>query len=325
MDSLTAYSSDEESDSDQDTPPDLGQSESSPPSHFPPPELVSLVLYLENYSMNRKKLLLSFLLLPWQPDARVVSSLQKTCEHVVKAINAEMPHVRLRYSWHYTGANKPVVFGRYGYSNVGAINLLHVSLFPNFQAEPGRFGQLHESLVRSVKLCPPPQDMMVEKQTSTLDKMLKLKQKPCISLRTNSHLRCYMSTKSGSIFVALDINDTPQPGSMFLAEYEYLRNLSKMIEGQVQTFDGKYDWKTIVYNSERLDDGLPMFKYHVTVLLGEVQMYKHRMNSKHFRQLRSIVEDIDVTDFVGEITVDVDTMRLRNIAGRSFDIDLVNS
>lgn len=328
MDSLAAYAtSDEESDSASESAPESGQSELSvsPSPQLLPPELPDLVLYLENYSMNRKKLLSGFLLLPWLPDPQVVSSLQKTCDHVVKSINTQMPHVHPRYSWHYTGANKPVVFGRYGYTNVGAVNSLHVSLFPNFFAEPVRFGQLHETLLRSIKSCAPPPEMIVEKHATTLDKMLKTKQKTFISLKTNTHLRCYMSTKSGSIFVALDINDTPQQGDRFLPEYQYLRSLSKMIEEQVQAFDASYDWKGVVRSTERLEDGLPLFRYHVTILLGEVHMYKHRMNSKHFRQLRQIVEGIDVAKQVGNITVDVDKMKLRNIAGRSFDIDLVHS
>lgn len=324
MDSLAAYSS---NDDESDSTPDHDQSESSisPAYQFPLPELPELVLYLENYAMNRKKLLSGFLLLPWLPDAHMVSSLQKTCEHVVKSINSEMPHVHPRYSWHYTGANKPVVFGRYGYTNVGAVNSLHVSLFPNFFAEPVRFSQFHETLLRSIKSCSPPPEMIVQKQATAIDRMLKTQQKAVVSLRTNSHLRCYMSTKSGTIFVALDINDTPEPDHRFLAEYQYLRSLSKMIEEQVQMFDAKYDWKSIVHNTQRLDDGLPFFRYHVTILLGEVHMYKQRMNSKQFRQLRDIVQNIDVTEHVGEITVDVDTMKLRNIAGRSFDIDLVHS
>lgn len=324
MDSLAAYSSsDEETDpAPEKTAHSSAKTQQNPP---PPPELAALVLYLENYSMNKNKLLSAFVLLPWLPDAKTVSSLQKTCDLVVQKIRTEMPHTDPRYSWHYTGSNKPVVFGRYGYTNVGAINSLHVSLFPNFFVDPARFDLLHANLARSVTSCAPPANLLVEKQQSALDKMLKEnKARKAVSLRLNSQLRCYMLSKSGLIFVAVDINDVAENGGQFLPEYLYLRSLSKVAEEQAQNFECKYDWTALVPNTTRLDDGLPFFRYHVTVLLGEVHMFKHKMSSKHFRQLRKIVEEFDVAETLGGVAVEVDTVRLRNIAGKSYDIRLVD-
>lgn len=325
MDFLAAYSS-----SDEESSPALESHNPKASLSLPIPQtpssLASLVLYLENYSMNRKKLLSGFILLQWLPEAQVALSLQKCCENVVENIQSKMPHVKPRYTWHYTGANKPLVFGRYGYTNVRAVNSLHVSLFPNFLADPHRFTQLHANLLRSVKGCPPPEELIKEKKASVLDKMLLEKgQKKYVSLKVNPNLRCYMSSKSATIFVALDINEVVKPGEQFLPEYLYLRSLSKMIEDQAKIFECKYDWKTTTQSADKLEDGLPLIRYHVTVLLGEVHFFKHKMNSKHFRQLKNIVQTTDMTEYLDDISVDVETMRLRNVAGLSFDIKLVNS
>lgn len=325
MDSLAGYSS-----SDDEAEP-ASQSCSSlalqTSTKAPPPDLASLVLYSENYAMNRKNLLSGFVLMPWAPEPRVVASLVGLTDRVTDRIHTKLPWMTPRYNWHFAGANKPTVFGRYGYSNKVAVNSLHLSLFPNFHTDRHRFKQLHANLARAIKACPPPAEMTREKTPSKLDQMIqKTGNKKYVSLLVEDSLRCYLSTRSGTIFVALDINNgTGVPGQKFLPEYQYLRLISRTVEDQAQAFDCQYDWVGLARSNERLEDGLPFFRYHLTVVLGEISLFKHKLTPAEFERFKKVVHAIDVRDILKDITVDVQTLRLQDINNRTYDVDLVNS
>lgn len=298
----------------------LNPSPISPTSH-----LHSLVPFLANYSMNRKNLLSGFLLLPWKPLPATMSRLQVCSQKAASAIKSKFPELNSRYDWHFAGANRPVVFGRFGYTNVGAINSLHVSLLPNFYTEKHRFSQIRANLKRAVSLISPPGELLQEQEASAIDKMLlKHPKKKFISLKIKPNLRCYMSSKSGTVFVALDINDEPSLGDHMLAEYRFLRTMTGLAEEQLELLNCEYDWKTMVTNpSKKLDDGLPVIRYHVTLLIGEIQIFDRRLKSGEFRKLRDVVQNCNVLDDLKDMTVDVDTLQLRNIAGMTANIDLI--
>lgn len=288
-------------------------------------QVESLIPYLDNYNMNKKNLLSGFVLLPWKPQLGLINRLQSSTQRAVNAISDKFPELKPRYDWHFTGANKPVLFGRYGYTNVGAVNSLHVSLFPNFFGEKHRFTQLKANMKRAVKILSLPDGLVKEQESSTIDKMLLLtKVKKLISLRTNPVLRCYMSSKSGTVFVALDIYDKAE-GKEMLPEYKFLRQVTRLVEDQVSVLDCKYDWKTMVTNPlKKLDDGLPVIKYHVTILIGEIQFFDRRLKLKEFHELREVIQLCDVSDALNNITVDIECLRVRNIAGQSIDINLID-
>ena len=75
--------------------------------------------------------------------------------------------------------------------------------------------------------------------------------------------------------------------------------------------------------SKKLDDGLPVIKYHVTLLIGEIQIFDRRLKSGEFRKLRDVVQNCNVLEDLKDITVDVDTLQIRNIAGLTANIDLI--
>lgn len=332
MDSLADYSSSDESldEPQKESVVTLRNSEKiefhseDGPKALALDQVESLIPYLNNYNMNKKNLLSGFVLLPWKPQLAVTNRLQKTSQRAVDAISNKFPELKPRYDWHFTGANKPVVFGRYGYSNVSAVNSLHVSLFPNFYGEKHRFTQLKANIKRALKSFSLPNGLVKEQESSAIDKMLLLSNvKKFVSLRINPTLRCYMSSKSGTVFVALDIYDKPDDEGM-LPEYRYLRQMTRLVEDQVSILDCKYDWKTMVTNPQKkLDDGLPVIRYHVTVLIGEIQFFDRRLKTKEFHKLRDVVQLCDVSEALKDLTVDVDCLRVRNIAGQSIDINLV--
>lgn len=328
MDSLAHYSSSDESLEDPEQKPFQNKSEDdllSLPRAAAIDQVENLIPYLDNYNMNKRNLLSGFVLLPWKPQVAQINRLQQVTQQAVKAISNKFPDLKTRYDWHFTGANKPVVFGRYGYTNVSAVNSLHVSLFPNFYGERHRFTQLKANIKRAVKNLPLPNGLVKEQESSAIDKMLLVnKTKKIISLRANPSLRCYMSSKSGTVFVALDIYDKAE-GKGMLPEYKFLRHMTRLVEDQVSVLDCKYDWKTMVTNpSKKLEDGMPVIKYHVTILIGEIQFFDRRLNSKEFHSLRDVVQLCEVSDALGDLTVDIESVRVRNIAGQSMDISLVD-
>lgn len=334
MDSLAKYSSSDESSEESERlavpKPHLStkiQLNQVPTSSSPIPaidQVGSLIPYLANYNMNKKSLLSGFVLLPWKPKVADINRLQSSTQRAINAISEKCPELKTRYDWHFTGANKPVVFGRYGYTNVGAVNSLHISLFPNFYGEKHRFTQLQSNMKRAVRNIALPGGLIKEQESSAIDKMLLLAStKKCISLRANPSLRCYMSSKSGTVFVALDIYDKAN-GKGLLPEYQFLRQMTQFVEEQVGVLDCKYDWRTMVTTpSRKLDDGLPVIKYHVTLLIGEIQFYDRRLKPKEFQRLKEVVQLCNVSDVLGDITVDIECLRVRNIAGQSIDINLI--
>lgn len=275
--------------------------------------------------MNKNKLISSFLSLPWQPEPKVVSNLQAACNLAVKKLENEFPQLYKRYNWHFTGSNKPVVFGRYGMSNSSAVNSMHVSVFPNFHVDPKRVGLLHASLARSMKSVVPPLSLVAEKKSSILDQMLQDKTpKKAVVLGLMGSLKCYMLTKSGAIFVALGINEDSEMGERFLPEYRYLRQISNLAEEQARKHECVYDWSKMISNTNRLEDGLPEFRYHVTLLLGEVFSHKNKVTRQEFEKVKKIMGSLEVSELLEDVSVELSTLRLKHINGKTLDMKLVS-
>lgn len=268
--------------------------------------------------MNQKNLIACFLLLPWLPDARIASKLQRVSSNITRLIETKLPDMNSRYLWHFTGAKTPVVFGRFGLSNVRCINSLHVSMFPNFLGPPHKFVQLHESLLRGIKTCPPPSDMVVESEPNNMDKMLGKGPSKYVSLRFKPNLSCYLSSNSGSVFIALDIYEGRNQD---LREIKYLRQIGEMVVDNLDDLGFQYNWSTIgVVKKE--GEKLPQFRYHMTVLLGEVYMFEKRLSHQEYIKLRELLRSVNVADYIGDINLDVNKLGLLDINGRSYTIPL---
>lgn len=306
MDSLAGYSSGSDSENQED------------PEGQKLPEFDNFVLYSENYSMKKHGISSAFLCLPWKVSNRALfrRCYDKTLKEIVKA----MPDAESRFAFHSTVQSKAEVFGRYGITQKSAVNFPHITLFPNLHGERSKLKQLDKRLSKAIKEIRPPPELVrslslaLDAMTGTLSRKL--------SLRIDPKLYSYVSSVTGNIFVAINIIGPTR--FQELPEKTYLRQLMGAIHKQVDALGFRYNWSNFVGGiKENNADGLPEVNFHSLVIIGEVKLFDKRFSKDEFERFKTIVRDIDISEFVNSINLEVETMYLRSNARVSAEYPLL--
>lgn len=229
--------------------------------------------YLANYAMHKHLRASAFVYFPWRPARTQRAALDRALAAAMAACRALPLAPRLR--WLPVASSRPVAFGKHGYSNVQSVKCLHVSVFPNLLVDSDKVERMW-----GVRVGAPPQ--LVGQKTLALAQMLE-KPAPVLRLGLVPRLKTYMSSRTGTVFVAMDIDERARP---------YLAAVTRAVKQRADAAGARYSWAQMV-QGDFLGD-VPDIRYHCTIATGECKVYGERLLRVEFAELRRAVEAVSV-------------------------------
>lgn len=270
METLAGYTSSDDSDSDK----------SSSPTTAPAPPVPRIIAYSEEYSENMNRLTSAFAYMPWQVTAATEGQLRQITEVALEALRANITNFGTRYQYNSNLGLRAVLHGLFGHTNKNAINVLHVSLFPNLQLPKHQIEQFEKRVTRAMAEIRPPSVLVAGKASKgILDLMLEARPERQVSLHLQQGLQLYMLNKTDKLFVGLRFRRRWKGKP--LPEYEYLGQVTQAIQQQVDALGGRYSWLQFVENG----GGAKALKYHLTLLVCELKG-SQKMSTEEFLAAR---------------------------------------
>lgn len=302
MDFLAGYSSEDES------PVEDSSYENRPPS---PP---AFLLYLENY-MARHNLVTAFVQLPFRPSPNAFKQLNRCCDVATKVLLDTIPGFASRYRWHYLTSVKPTAIGTFGYTNKNSIGNLHISLFPNFHTKIEKLKLFLKYLERAVHSVNPDPSLVKVQEPSILDTMLKqTSPKRVVQLTIEPHFKLRFLKVTNTFFLCVDADPHP------LLSHDYLYALTRAIEEQAQLQKVRYSWKTFTVGGKNEPTDL---QYHCSLVMCEVKLPDYKATPEEYSTVENVLSSLDMSDYLKDITFDLDTLELRSNCGVKSTIPLL--